>query len=129
MGSAPDLLNQNLWGWSPATCFFKNSAGDLVADAELEGPRVRPEEADGGGLEGQAGEGSAGLGSTDPGRETKVMALSPLLPPLSVWMVEPVGLTGLHSLQRRRLGVHRTVVGWGSPRPNRLGKRRAPSPL
>lgn len=38
----------------PAICVFKNPPGDLVAGAEPEALRVRPQEAEGGPLEGQA---------------------------------------------------------------------------
>lgn len=59
---------------------------------------------------------SAGLGSAEPGRQSTVMALSPLLPSRLLWMVGPVGLTGLCSLQRRRWGC--TELWWfGVPTP------------
>lgn len=41
-------------------------------------------------------------GPTEPGRESKVMTLSPLLPPSSVRSLGTVGLTCLSPLQGRR---------------------------
>lgn len=57
--------------------------------------------------------GNAGLGSTEPVRESKVVALSPLLPP-SVQSLRTVGLSEARGMGKS-LGAH-----WG----DRFGERR-----